>query len=64
MKTRWDDLPRREVVSGYQTDPWWANTYNVTLSCGHTAVARGYKGQLPRTSGCYQCYQESKDAKQ
>lgn len=40
----------REVSSG-----WDQPTWEVILSCGHSAVARGVKGFRPRTARCSDC---------
>lgn len=53
---------RRKVLSGYKTTPHWSNYYRVDLSCGHkNQVAQGFKGTMPKTSACYQCYKEAMD---
>lgn len=52
------NMPRRKVLRGHKSNPHiiGSNFWRVDLSCGHTnQVACGRNGEMPKTSGCFQC---------
>lgn len=50
---------RVKVVSGYRTGWPWSNSFRVKGSCGHSIVAQGFKGAMPKTTRCYRCEKEA-----